>query len=267
MQTKIVKEMRVLSEIDVNYELKTRVAFLKEQLQKTNLTTLVLGISGGQDSTLAGKLCQLAIDDLNQEFPEKNFQFIAVRLPYGTQFDEADCQLALKFIEPSTTFTVDIKPAVDTQVAELTQAGVPISDFNKGNIKARQRMIVQFAIAAAHHGLVVGTDHSAESVTGFYTKFGDGAADIIPLFGLCKSQGRELLKALDCPEQLYLKEPTADLEEERPALADTVALGVSYEQIDSYLKGETIDSNAAARVEELYLNSAHKRALPITIYD
>ena len=126
----------------------------------------------------------------------KDYQFIAIRLPYGVQADEDDAQRALAFIKPDVSLAVNIKEAVDGQVAELAKAGVSISDFNKGNIKARQRMITQYAVAGENSGAVIGTDHAAENLTGFFTKFGDGGADILPLFRLNKRQGAALLAEL-----------------------------------------------------------------------
>jgi len=116
-------------------------------------------------------------------------------------------------------------------------------------------------------GVVLGTDHSAEAVTGFYTKFGDGAADLVPLFRLNKRQGRKLLEELGCPEHLYTKKPTADLEEDRPALADEEALGVTYDQLDDYLEGKDVPADVKKAIESHYLKTQHKRHLPITVFD
>ena len=153
------------------------------------LQTLVLGISGGQDSTLCGKLCQMAIEELRAETGDQSYRFIAVRLPYGTQADEQDALAAIDFMQADQTMRVNIKEASDAMVQAVEANGITISDFNKGNIKARQRMIAQYAIAGATSGAVVGTDHAAEAITGFYTKYGDGGADIMPLWRLDKRQG------------------------------------------------------------------------------
>lgn len=268
MQQEIIEQLKVLPSIDARYEVDRTIDFLVNYLKKHPfLKTLVLGISGGQDSTLVGKLCQLAVQKLRVETGDDAYRFIAVRLPYGVQADEQDAQLALSFIHPDETVTVNIKSAVDASVEELMRAGVEISDFNKGNIKARQRMIVQYAIAGATHGVVVGTDHAAEAVTGFYTKFGDGAADVMPIWRLNKRQGRALLQYLNADERLYTKVPIADLEENKPQQPDEVALGVTYAQIDDYLEGKQIDEKAARIIESWYNKTAHKRHLPITIYD
>ncbi|WP_256026216.1 NAD(+) synthase, partial [Staphylococcus aureus] len=129
---------------------------------------------------------------------------------------------------------------VDQSVQSLKEAGIVLTDFQKGNEKARERMKVQFSIASNRQGIVVGTDHSAENITGFYTTYGDGAADIAPIFGLNKRQGRQLLAYLGGPKELYEKTPTADLEDDKPQLPDEDALGVTYEAIDNYLDGKPV---------------------------
>lgn len=267
-QAQIIEAMEAKSNINPDSEIESRVGFLVAYLKKNPfLKGFVLGISGGQDSTLTGKLAQLAIDQINVTSPNKR-EFIAVRLPYGDQFDEADCQDALAFIQPSKTLMVNIKPSVDASYRSVSDAlGEPLSDFNKGNIKARHRMEVQYSIAAANQCAVLGTDHSAEAITGFYTKFGDGGADLTPIFGLNKRQGKQLLKTLGCPEHLYEKAPTADLEEDRPSLPDEDALGVSYEAIDDYLEGKAVSEKDAKAIESHYEKTQHKRHLPITLYD
>lgn len=268
LQAEIKKVLAVKETIDPQKEIDMRVSFLKEYLkQHPFLKTYVLGISGGQDSTLAGKLAQIAIAELREETGDDSYRFIAVRLPHGVQADESDAQAALSFIQPDESYAINIEPAVSAMVATFAEQNLPIGDFNKGNIKARQRMIVQYAIAGERQGAVIGTDHAAESVTGFYTKFGDGASDIFPLAGLNKRQGRSLLKTLAAPESLYLKVPTADLEENQPMLPDEVALGVMYDEIDDYLEGKSVSEAAAEQIERHYLKSEHKRHLPITPFD
>ncbi len=268
LQEEIIRQLGVKASIDPQEEIRKAVDFLKAYLRKHSfLKTYVLGISGGQDSTLAGKLAQMAIAELREEASDQAYQFIAVRLPYGVQADEADAQKALAFIAPDQTLTINIKAAVDGQVEALQAAGVEISDFNKGNIKARQRMISQYAIAGQMAGAVIGTDHAAENITGFFTKFGDGGADILPLFRLNKRQGKALLKVLGADAALYEKVPTADLEDQKPGLADEVALGVTYQDIDDYLEGKLISKAAQATIEKWWHKGQHKRHLPITIFD
>ena len=268
LQKEIIKYEHVLPQIDPQKEIRRSVDFLKDYLKEnTFLKSYVLGISGGQDSTLAGKLCQMAISEMRDETGDSSYQFIAVRLPYGIQTDAQDAADAVAFQKPDQDLIVNIKPAVDALVASLNEAGQQITDFNKGNIKARERMVVQYAIAGAQNGAVVGTDHAAENFSGFYTKYGDGAADLTPLFRLDKRQGKQMLKLLNCPEHLYQKAPTADLEENKPGLPDETALGVSYKDVDDYLEGRTVSELAAEKIESLWRKSEHKRHLPVTVFD
>lgn len=267
-QEEIINALGVNSQIDPQAEVTKRVQFICDFLQTTKMKALVLGISGGQDSSLAGRLSQLAVEKLREETGDNEYQFIAVRLPYGEQADESDAMFAINdFIKPDKIMRVNIKAATDAMVASLNEAGTPISDFNKGNIKARERMIVQYAIGGENKGAVVGTDHAAEAVTGFYTKFGDGGADITPLSGLDKRQGKALLQYLGAPAKLYDKTPTADLEEDKPMRPDEEALGVRYDEIDDYLEGREVSPAAAEKIEGWYRRTQHKRHLPITPYD
>ncbi|MCF2863681.1 ammonia-dependent NAD(+) synthetase [Pseudoalteromonas sp. Cnat2-41] len=276
MRAEIVAEMKVQPSIDVQQEVIRRVSFLKHKLQQAHCRTLVLGISGGVDSSTCGRLCQLAIEELNADHDTEQYQFIAVRLPYGVQADEDEAQLALDFIQPSQRVTVNIKPATDHMHEQVLSslAGSDLSlpaqsqiDFVKGNVKARQRMIAQYELAGLHQGLVVGTDHSAENITGFYTKFGDGACDLAPLFGLSKRQVRALAQHLGAPDALVTKAPTADLECDRPGLTDEEALGLSYDQIDDFLEAKPLSAEIEQRIIAIYQRTQHKRQPIPTIYD
>lgn len=268
VQREIIEALKVKPQIDPKEEIRKSIDFLKEYVLKHSFFNgFVLGISGGQDSTLVGKLAQMAVDELNAEREIEKYKFIAVKLPYGVQKDAKDVEDAIAFIQPSVQYEINIKPSVDASVASLKEAGVEISDFTKGNEKARERMKAQYSIAATYNCVVLGTDHAAEALTGFYTKHGDGAADLVPIFRLNKRQGRALLKELNCPEHLYNKVPTADLEDDRPQLPDEVALGVTYEDIDDYLEGKEVHDTARNTIEALYRKSAHKRHLPVSIFD
>ncbi|WP_208422033.1 ammonia-dependent NAD(+) synthetase [Latilactobacillus fragifolii] len=268
LQAEIIAALKTQPTIDPKKEIRRSVDFLKDYLKKnTFLKTYVLGISGGQDSTLVGALAEQAVREMRAETGDDSYQFIAVRLPYGEQADESDAMAAIDFMQADQVRRVNIKATVDAMVQALAATEVAVSDFNKGNIKARVRMIAQYGIAGETKGAVLGTDHSAESVTGFYTKFGDGGADLVPIFRLDKRQGKAMLAELNAPKYLYEKTPTADLEEDRPALPDELALGVTYDQIDDYLEGREVAEEAAVKIENWYQKTAHKRHLPITVFD
>ncbi|WP_320782840.1 ammonia-dependent NAD(+) synthetase [Streptomyces sp. CRN 30] len=271
LRKQIVTELGVSATIDPKEEIRQRVGFLKEYLRSTPAKGFVLGISGGQDSTLAGRLCQLAAAELRAEGHEA--AFVAVRLPYGVQADEDDARTALDFIGPDRSVTVNVKPGADA-VSEEAATGLReltgddrLRDFVRGNIKARERMVIQYAIAGQQGLLVVGTDHAAEAVTGFFTKYGDGGADVVPLTGLTKRQGAALLRELGAPESTWRKVPTADLEDDRPALPDEEALGLKYAEIDDYLEGADVTEEVAAKVESAYLATRHKRTVPVSPLD
>lgn len=266
LQQQIADALGVQPEIDPKAEIERRVQFLVDYLVATGAHGYVLGISGGQDSTLAGRLVQLAVEKARAQGAQASF--IAVRLPYKVQHDADDAAAALQFIAADRVIEVNIQGGVDGVESDIEHAaGADISDFNRGNIKARIRMVTQYALAGHDRMLVIGTDHAAEAVTGFYTKFGDGAADLLPLSGLTKRQGKALLRELGAPDRLWLKVPTADLLDGQPGRADEDELGLTYEQIDDYLEGIEVDAEVAARIEGKYLATEHKRQLPVTPTD
>ncbi|HEY2420094.1 MAG TPA: ammonia-dependent NAD(+) synthetase [Neobacillus sp.] len=267
MQQQIINELHIIPDIEPKEEIRKRINFLKNYLLKTKGRGYVLGISGGQDSTLAGRLAQMAVDELRKEGTEA--LFIAVRLPYGVQQDEEDAKRSLDFIKADHELVFNIKEAVDDVQKEYNASTpeTPLSDYQKGNVKARVRMIAQYAVGGMEGLLVIGTDHAAEAVTGFYTKYGDGGADILPLSGLTKRQGKALLKELHADERLYLKVPTADLLDQKPGQADETELGISYDELDDYLEGKSVSPEVATKIEHRYQVTEHKRRLPATMFD
>jgi len=264
-QQQIIAELGIALTFDAHDELARRTEFLCNLLIHTQRRSLVLGISGGVDSLTAGCLAQAAVRQARTQGYDA--RFIAMRLPYGVQRDEHDAQRSLDVIQPDETLTVDIKPASDAMLAMVKAAGHSFEnaaqeDFILGNIKARQRMIAQYAVAGAAHGLVIGTDQAAEALMGFFTKHGDGAADVTPLTGLSKRRVRALAAAFGAPHELVFKIPTADLENLAPMKPDEDAFGVSYETIDDFLEGKPIGEDARAVILRQYRQTAHKRALP-----
>jgi NAD+ synthase len=278
----IIAELKVLPEIDPEFEISRRKDFIKQTIKNSGLKHLVLGISGGVDSTTLGKLSQLAVDELNAELNTEQrviqhelFKFVAVRLPFATQADESDAQLALNFIQPSLSLSIDIEDATNGLHSATTDALLQNNflnfsksqlDFNKGNVKARARMSAQYEVAGLLGGLVLGTDHSAENITGFFTKWGDGACDLAPLFGLSKRQVRQIATQLKAPSVLVTKAPTADLECLVPGKTDESALGLSYDEIDDFLEGKNVTDTTSTKLVEIFLNTQHKRQPIPTIY-
>lgn len=253
------------SEASLQAEIDLRVKFLRDKVLESGVASLVLGISGGVDSLTAGLLAVRAVKAIREQGGA--CQFIAMRLPYGSQADEDDAQKALKVIQPDQVRTSDIKPATDAMLSQTVQdidPDDPAQDFVKGNIKARMRMIAQYSIANSCNGLVLGTDHAAEAVMGFFTKHGDGACDLAPLAGLTKGQVRQMAKLMGAPDELVYKKPTADLEDLDPGKADEDAYGCTYDEIDAFLLGNPISERAAQLILARYVATMHKRDLPYT---
>jgi len=265
-QREIARVLGVSDAFDAAAEIERRVAFLADYLRSSGLQTYVLGISGGVDSLTAGCLAQRAVERIREQGGKA--QFIAMRLPYGVQADEDEAQASLQVIRPDLVVTVNIKPAADAMLEAVKTGDVAFrdpghEDFAHGNIKARQRMVAQYAVAAAHQGIVIGTDHAAEALMGFFTKFGDGAADVVPLSGLNKRRVRACAALLGAPDNLVNKVPTADLESLAPQKPDEAAFGVTYEEIDDFLEGKAVSAKSAEIILRTYRNSQHKRELPI----
>ncbi|WP_218220887.1 ammonia-dependent NAD(+) synthetase [Nesterenkonia sp. Act20] len=266
LQSVIVEEMGVKPEIDPAEEVARRVDFLVDYAKSVGVNGFVLGISGGVDSSLAGRLCQLAAEKLRSQGHDAHFH--ALRLPHGVQHDADDAAAALEFISPDRTDSFNIEKAVNGVDSAFDDTfGRALQDYHRGNVKARLRMTVQYAVGGEHGLLVVGTDHGAESTTGFFTKYGDGGADILPLFTLNKRQVRQLLKHLGASETLWSKAPTADLLDDTPGQLDETELGISYDHIDDYLEGREIPVSEAAVLEKHFLRTRHKRTVPVTIQD
>lgn len=266
IQRAIVAELHARSDIDAQHEIERRCDFLCRVMQESGQKTLVLGISGGVDSTVAGRLAQLAVNQLRAQGEPASF--IAIRLPYGKQKDADDAEHALAFIQPDEVLDVNIKSGSDALLESLESGGMVFEnthqrDFVLGNIKARQRMVAQYAVAGARGGLVIGTGQAAEALMGFFTKYGDGACDAAPLTGLNKSQVRQLGHQLGTPESLVNKPPTADLESLVPQKLDEEALGVAYQEIDAFLENRGVSERAFNTIVNSYRLTEHKRQMPI----
>ena len=269
VQREIIQQLKVqppfADAAALEVEVTRRVAFIKDCLANARLKTLVLGISGGVDSLAGALLAQRAVTELRAETGDQGYRFIAVRLPYKVQHDEHDAQACLEVIKADEVQTVDIAPAViglKDNVEDLRHGEPAQVDFVVGNIKARMRMIAQYTIAGARQGMVIGTDHAAEAVMGFFTKFGDGACDLAPLSGLVKHQVRAIARSFGAPESLVEKVPTADLEDLAPGKPDEASHGITYQQIDAFLHGEPVSQAVADIIIATYRKTQHKRELP-----
>jgi NAD+ synthase len=270
LKTEILRNHGVVQteDFDVKNAVRDRINYLKDYVKKSGTKGIVLGISGGVDSATAGKMSQIAMQELREEGYDA--RFIAMRLPYKVQKDEEEAQASLDFINPDKIVTVDVGNGVDgvfdsvlSGLYENDIERVCTTDFAKGNVKARMRMVSQYAVAGLHGCLVLGTDHNAECVAGFYTKHGDGACDFIVLNGMNKRQVRACAKELGAPEWLWSKLATADLEDDNPQVSDEVALGFKYDEMDDFLEGKEVPVDVEKKIINQYRITQHKRAMPV----
>lgn len=262
LQEEIIAKLGVKPQIDVDEEIRKRVDFLKSYVKKSGAAGLLIAISGGVDSAVAAGLCKKATDELKAE-TGLDYRTLGVFQPYGVQEDIEDSYAVAKALNLEYTVETNIQDAVDEIALEvehsLKSIGVHrhLSIPGKGNIKARTRMVIQYALAFEQNLLVVGTDHASEALTGFFTKWGDGAVDITPLSSLNKRQIRMIARRLGIPEKIINKAPTAGLWEGQ---TDEKELGISYEDNCDYLEGKEIDPAVREKLEQIYLKTEHKRA-------
>lgn len=265
LQEQIIAELGVKPSIQVEQEVRKRVDFLKSYIKDSRASGLLIAISGGLDSAVATGLCKLATDELTEELG-KEYKTLGVFQPYGIQSDIEHSYETAKAFNLKYTVETNIEDAVNEVALEvehsLKNIGVHqhISIPGKGNVKARVRMVIQYALSFEQNLLVVGTDHASEAITGFYTKWGDGAVDMTPLSTLNKRQIRQLGSYLGVPQSILDKAPTAGLWEGQ---TDEKELGISYEDNSDYLEGKEIAPEAREKLENFFRKTAHKRnAIP-----
>ncbi|MBP1157553.1 MULTISPECIES: ammonia-dependent NAD(+) synthetase [unclassified Paenibacillus] len=261
LQQDIIAKLGVKPEIDADAEIRKRVDFLKEYVLKAGVDGLLIAISGGIDSAVVAGLCKQATDELTAE-KGREYKTVGVFQPYGQQEDIADSYAVAEAFNLKYRVETNIEEAVGEIALEaeygLKSIGVHrhLSRAGKGNVKARTRMVIQYALAFELNLLVVGTDHASEAITGFFTKYGDGAVDITPLSTLNKRQVRELASKLGVPQSVLDKAPTAGLWEGQ---TDELELGITYDDNSNYLEGKSIAPEAQAKLEKQYLKTEHKR--------
>ena len=228
--------------------------FLKDYLENSKMDTYVLGLSGGVDSSLTSVLIKNAVG---------KDRLMCIMMPIDSNPSDLEDALTLAKEMDLNYIVIDATETYNQYLSDMVKAGVTISRDTRSNLKARIRMSILYAYAQEHRGLVVGTDNKDERFTGYFTKHGDGACDILPIAHLLKGEVVEASKLLGIPKFLAERVPTAGL---FAGQTDESQLGVTYKDLDAFLKGEKVPEEVEKRI--LYLNriSAHKRdATPMPI--
>ena len=225
--------------------------WLENKLKETNCSGYVLGISGGIDSALVAAIAKNAVG-------KKLFGFI---LPCESHEEDAnDAITLLKQFDIDYT-TVDLTETYhvlkENLIKQAKEANFELTPMSLANVKVRLRMVTLYAFAQARNSLVLGTDNMDESYTGYFTKYGDGGVDLLPIVHLTKGEVYLASKLYNVPQVILDRQPSAGLFEGQ---TDEGEMGVSYNELDRYLLGDkTINPKKIERIEHLHKVSEHKR--------
>lgn len=226
-------------------------SWIREQVKAADAKGVVLGISGGLDSSVVAVLCKKAL-------PQNT---LGVLMPcYSSEIDLSHARLVAQKFDIATT-TVTLDSVFDAVKKALPSAGfdAETEKLAQANLKPRLRMLTLYYLANRLGYLVVGSGNRSELEVGYFTKYGDGGVDILPLGNLLKSEVRELARYLGIPEEIISKPPSAGL---WPGQTDEGELGISYEELDRYLMSGEASAEAKQRIEALSRSAAHKRCPP-----
>jgi len=233
---------------DYKKEFEGRVEFIRKVLEESGAAGIVFGNSGGKDSALVGILCKAACENT-----------VGVILPcsskrnFSEDADDAKTVANQYGIETRTVALSGVRDAAIHSLESVTK----LSQAALVNIAPRLRMMTLYAIAASENRLVAGTGNRSEAYVGYFTKWGDGAYDFNPISDLTVTEVYEFLRYLNAPKCILEKAPSAALFDGQ---TDETEMGVSYTELDAYIRGQPLSREKQQRIDYLHTRSAHKRA-------
>jgi len=233
--------------MDLRTYLKNVENFLKNYLEESHCETFVLGVSGGVDSSLCAAIIKNAVG---------KERLHCLVLPIDSSKEDTEDGLTLIKDLDLKYDVIDASEAFHAYLEAFKKIGIELDRSTLGNLKARMRMSILYAVAQKERGLVVGTDNADERYVGYYTKHGDGACDILPIAHLLKSEVVAAAKIYGVKDHLAERVPTAGLYEGQ---TDEKEMGVSYKELDAYILGKEIPEESKKRIEHLHKISGHKR--------
>ncbi len=237
--------------MDTEQMVKKLISWIRDQVLAAGCKGIVVGMSGGLDSSVLAVLCRRA-------FPQN---MLGVLIPcHSSQEDEEHAQIiASKFSIPTKIMVLDTVSDTLLKVLPSDKIEPTVSRLAKANLKVRLRMLTLYYFANQLKYMVVGSGNKSELSLGYFTKYGDGGVDILPLGNLVKGQVRELASFLGIPQQIIDKPPSAGLWEGQ---SDEVELGLSYEELDRYLVTGEASNELREKIESMIAASSHKRLPP-----
>ena len=219
--------------------------FLKEYLESNKMDSYVLGLSGGVDSSLVAAIARKAVG-------KDRLYCYAIDIESNPK-DVEDAKKVAKELDLNLE-VINLSETYHSYLNNLS--GEDFIRLTKSNLKVRMRMVALFAYAQEKKGLVLGTDNADERYVGYFTKYGDGAADVLPIVHLTKQEVRDAAKLYGVSEILANRVPSAGLFEGQ---TDEKEMGITYKDLDDFLLGKEIDPKAKERIEYLHRISEHKR--------
>ena len=221
--------------------------FLREYLVKSHTNGYVIGVSGGVDSSVVAAILKNAVG---------KDKVHGILIPINSNPDDLTDGLTLcKDIDLDYTI-IDGSASFNAAMEEFAKQGIEFDPSTKGNYKARMRMAILYAYAQKHNMLVTGTDNKDESYIGYFTKYGDGGVDVLPIVHLTKGEIRQIGQMLGIRKALVQRVPSAGLYQGQ---SDEVELGFTYDECDDYLLGKPVRQEAIDRIEAWHRKTEHKR--------